>query len=147
MAIPSGGFQSRYVFNFRYEMCSFSETTVEKLSKNREEYMNMSIFCRNQIARMYPSWKRFDSSNYHPLMPWAFGMQMVALNFQTPDLAMQLNNGMFSRYFQLSHMFLKALPIAINILFKLNSFIAGILIHLSYSNHRRQLAKLLNINW
>ena len=78
-------------------MCSFTELTVDKYSKNRVDYMNLSGFCQTQLARMYPSWKRYDSSNYNPLMPWAYGMNMVALNFQTADLPMQLNHGMFTR--------------------------------------------------
>lgn len=36
-----------------------------------------------------------DSSNYMPQIFWNAGCQMVALNFQTPDLAMQLNQGKF----------------------------------------------------
>ena len=78
-------------------MCSFTELTIDKFAKNRVDYMNLSRFCDQQLGRMYPSWKRMDSSNYSPMLPWAYGMQLVALNFQTPDLAMQLNHGMFTR--------------------------------------------------
>jgi len=78
-------------------MCSFTELTIDKFAKNRVDYMNLGRFCDQQLGRMYPSWKRMDSSNYNPLLPWAYGMQLVALNFQTPDLPMQLNHGMFTR--------------------------------------------------
>ena len=39
-----------------------------------------------------------DSLNFNPVMPWSFGIQMVALNFQMCDQPMQLNHGMFTRY-------------------------------------------------
>lgn len=38
---------------------------------------------------------RFDSSNFMPQVFWNAGCQLVALNFQTLDLAMQLNLGIF----------------------------------------------------
>jgi hypothetical protein len=36
-----------------------------------------------------------DSSNYDPAPAWSSGSQMVALNYQTNDVAMQVNRGMF----------------------------------------------------
>ena len=36
--------------------------------------------------RTYPKGTRFDSSNYDPTLLWGCGVQMVALNFQTPGL-------------------------------------------------------------
>lgn len=47
------------------------------------------------MSRIYPRGGRVDSSNYMPQIFWNAGCQMVALNFQTPDLAMQLNQGKF----------------------------------------------------
>ncbi|CAD5118884.1 DgyrCDS7560 [Dimorphilus gyrociliatus] len=47
------------------------------------------------MSRIYPKGGRVDSSNYMPQIFWNAGCQMVALNFQTPDLAMQLNQGKF----------------------------------------------------
>jgi hypothetical protein len=38
---------------------------------------------------------RTNSSNYDPLLAWNYGIQLVALNYQTPDKAMQLNWGKF----------------------------------------------------
>lgn len=38
---------------------------------------------------------RYDSSNYNPVPYWTVGCQMVALNYQTPGLPMQLNLGKF----------------------------------------------------
>ena len=39
--------------------------------------------------------KRIKSNNYIPQLFWNVGCQMVALNFQTNDLPMQLNNAKF----------------------------------------------------
>jgi len=36
-----------------------------------------------------------DSSNYNPLPAWTAGCQVVALNYQTPSIEMQLNRGLF----------------------------------------------------
>ena len=46
-----------------------------------------------QLVRTYPKGSRFDSSNYDPVMMWNCGIQLVALNFQKPDLCMHLNQG------------------------------------------------------
>ena len=37
-----------------------------------------------QLVRTYPKGVRFDSSNYDPVRMWNCGIQLVALNFQTP---------------------------------------------------------------
>lgn len=36
-----------------------------------------------------------DSSNYDPSVMWPTGAQLVALNYQTPDLPMRINRGKF----------------------------------------------------
>ena len=48
-----------------------------------------------QLSRVYPKGSRVDSSNYDPQPMWNAGSQMVALNFQTADKALQLNEGKF----------------------------------------------------
>lgn len=40
---------------------------------------------------------RIDSSNFNPVIFWAFGIQMVALNYQTDDSASHLNAAMFEQ--------------------------------------------------
>ncbi|MGH0150774.1 UNVERIFIED_CONTAM: hypothetical protein FKN15_018439 [Acipenser sinensis] len=50
---------------------------------------------KRQMSRIYPKGGRVDSSNYMPQIFWNAGCQMVSLNYQTPDLAMQLNQGKF----------------------------------------------------
>ena len=48
------------------------------------------------LMRVYPNQTRFSSSNPDPLLFWRRGVQMVALNWQTYDLPMQLNEAMFA---------------------------------------------------
>jgi hypothetical protein len=49
----------------------------------------------HHMTRTYPAGARVDSSNYHPVLAWAMGCQMVALNFQTSDTPLLLNDGRF----------------------------------------------------
>ena len=46
-----------------------------------------------QLVRTYPKGTRFESSNYDPIQMWNCGVQLVALNFQKPDIHMHLNQG------------------------------------------------------
>ncbi|KAL8730946.1 MAG: hypothetical protein Q9166_003736 [cf. Caloplaca sp. 2 TL-2023] len=48
------------------------------------------------LMRVYPNQTRFSSSNPDPLLFWRRGVQMVALNWQTYGLPMQLNQAMFA---------------------------------------------------
>ncbi|KAL7991292.1 hypothetical protein Chor_015548 [Crotalus horridus] len=76
--------------NKSFEMSSFVETkALEQLTKSPVEYNKM------QLSRIYPKGTRVDSSNYMPQLFWNAGCQMVALNFQTVDLSMQINMGMY----------------------------------------------------
>ena len=36
--------------------------------------------------RVYPAGMRIDSSNFNPVVFWMFGIQMVALNYQTEGI-------------------------------------------------------------
>lgn len=47
--------------------------------------------------RTYPAGMRIDSSNFNPVIFWAFGIQMVALNYQTEDAALHINAAMFEQ--------------------------------------------------
>ncbi|XP_043931726.1 1-phosphatidylinositol 4,5-bisphosphate phosphodiesterase beta-3 isoform X2 [Protopterus annectens] len=79
--------------NKYYEMSSFVETKgLEQLTKCPIEFVEYN---KKQLSRIYPKGTRVDSSNYYPQLFWNTGCQMVALNFQTLDLPMQLNMGVF----------------------------------------------------
>ncbi|TLD14543.1 hypothetical protein PspLS_11156 [Pyricularia sp. CBS 133598] len=51
---------------------------------------------RNYLMRLYPHGMRFDSSNFDPVLFWRAGAQVVALNWQSWDSGMMLNEGMFA---------------------------------------------------
>ncbi|XP_074604667.1 small wing phospholipase C gamma 1 isoform X2 [Brevipalpus obovatus] len=76
------------------EMSSFPESKIEKWM-SPQNYKFFLKYHRNQLSRVYPGIRRLDSSNFDPIRMWAAGIQMVALNYQTPDRAMQLNQGKF----------------------------------------------------
>ncbi len=78
------------------QMCSFSEVRTWKMfARGDSGVQQLSEFCRDFIARIYPRGTRFDSSNFDPVLPWLTGCQMVALNFQTPGPAMWMNRAKF----------------------------------------------------
>ncbi|XP_062371755.1 1-phosphatidylinositol 4,5-bisphosphate phosphodiesterase beta-3 [Sardina pilchardus] len=79
--------------NKYYEMSSFVETKgMDTLKSSPVEFVEYN---KKQLSRIYPKGTRVDSSNYMPHLFWNVGCQMVALNFQTLDLPMQLNMGVF----------------------------------------------------
>ncbi|XP_063173215.1 1-phosphatidylinositol 4,5-bisphosphate phosphodiesterase beta-3 isoform X2 [Candoia aspera] len=79
--------------NKSYEMSSFVETKgLEQLTNSPMEFVEYN---KKQLSRIYPKGTRVDSSNYMPQLFWNAGCQMVALNFQSLDLPMQLNLGIF----------------------------------------------------
>ena len=47
------------------------------------------------MTRTFPGGSRVDSSNYNPILAWSRGCQLVALNFQTQDAFLRLNDGRF----------------------------------------------------
>ncbi|KAL8594295.1 hypothetical protein ACOMHN_000997 [Nucella lapillus] len=81
-----------------YEMSSFPETKAEKyVNKNKTKVLldSFGTYHHNQLSRVYPKGQRVDSSNYNPVPIWNCGSQLLALNYQTPDRPMQLNQGRF----------------------------------------------------
>ncbi|KAM9302230.1 1-phosphatidylinositol 4,5-bisphosphate phosphodiesterase gamma-2 [Gastrophryne carolinensis] len=76
------------------EVRSFVEHKAENLT--RQKPTEVLLYNRKALTRVYPKGPRVDSSNYDPLRLWLCGVQMVALNYQTPDRYMQLNQAMFS---------------------------------------------------
>nr|XP_027200058.1 1-phosphatidylinositol 4,5-bisphosphate phosphodiesterase gamma-2-like [Dermatophagoides pteronyssinus] len=76
------------------EMSSLSETKIEKwLTPNMCK--TLLAYNKNQFTRVYPKGSRIDSSNYDPIKLWNCSIQLAALNYQTPDRSMQLNQAKF----------------------------------------------------
>lgn len=89
------GFEHTLNSSKPYDMSSFSESKVRKYSK--ESGPDFVLHNTRQLSRIYPSGIRTDSSNYCPQDMWNIGCQIVALNFQTAGLEMDLNDGLFSQ--------------------------------------------------
>ncbi|XP_041651243.1 1-phosphatidylinositol 4,5-bisphosphate phosphodiesterase zeta-1-like [Cheilinus undulatus] len=76
-----------------YENTSMGEKKARKLAK----VSGPDFVLHNQkfLSRIYPAGSRTSSSNYNPQEFWNVGSQLVALNFQSLGLAMDLNDGRF----------------------------------------------------
>lgn len=57
---------------------------------------NISKHNSKHLMRVYPKGTRISSQNLHPVPFWGVGAQICALNWQTFDVAMQLNEAMFA---------------------------------------------------
>lgn len=75
---------------------SFMESTFDKKTSTVEEKRTIMRHNMRYMMRVYPDGWRVGSSNFDPLKYWRRGVQMVALNWQTYDLAMQMNDAMFA---------------------------------------------------
>ncbi|KAI9649173.1 hypothetical protein NHQ30_001740 [Ciborinia camelliae] len=73
---------------------SVGEKVILELHESKREQMFRHN--RNYFMRAFPAGSRFDSSNLDPSVCWRKGIQMVALNWQTLDEGMMLNEGMFA---------------------------------------------------
>jgi phosphatidylinositol phospholipase C, delta len=82
------------VMNPTHYMHSFSENKLRTLAR-RTNRRKWAIYNQSHMSRSYPAGSRVDSSNYLPILPWSVGTQMVALNIQTADAALLLNDGRF----------------------------------------------------
>ena len=82
------------VMNPTHYIHSFSESKLRSLSRktNRRKW---AVYNHSHMSRVYPAGSRVDSSNYLPILPWSVGTQLVALNFQTVDANLLLNDGRF----------------------------------------------------
>ncbi|GAX20251.1 phosphatidylinositol phospholipase C, delta [Fistulifera solaris] len=79
-------------------MHSISEPKIHKIvhkhASNSPQWREYNV---SHMTRTYPAGARVDSSNYNPVLAWALGCQLVALNFQTADTALVLNDGLFAQ--------------------------------------------------
>lgn len=78
-----------------YQVSSINENTAKKLC--RKSPLAVIAHTESQIMRTYPAGMRIDSSNFNPVIFWAFGIQSVALNYQTVDTALHINSAMFEQ--------------------------------------------------
>lgn len=76
---------------------SLAERTFESQCRYQEgKHHQIEQHNMRYLMRVYPSGYRLRSTNPDPLGFWRRGVQMVALNWQTYDLGMQMNEAMFA---------------------------------------------------
>lgn len=75
---------------------SLDENKLGNVHAHPEQGPDMFSHNRNYLVRVYPSGIRVNSSNIDPAFSWRQGAQMVALNWQSLDEGMMLNEGMFA---------------------------------------------------
>ena len=75
---------------------SLAENNFNKICDNVDLKEQLEQHNMRYLMRVYPAAYRLTSSNPDPLKFWRRGVQMVALNWQTYDLAMQMNDAMFA---------------------------------------------------
>uniref|UniRef100_H3DNJ9 Phosphoinositide phospholipase C n=1 Tax=Tetraodon nigroviridis TaxID=99883 RepID=H3DNJ9_TETNG len=76
-----------------YHISSVNENAAKRLCRRYSQKLIQHTAC--QLLRTYPAATRIDSTNPNPLLFWLHGIQLVALNYQTDDLPMQLNTSLF----------------------------------------------------
>uniref|UniRef100_A0A8C7HPK2 Phosphoinositide phospholipase C n=1 Tax=Oncorhynchus kisutch TaxID=8019 RepID=A0A8C7HPK2_ONCKI len=76
-----------------YHVSSVNENAAKRLCRRYAQKLIQHT--SSQLLRTYPAATRIDSTNPSPLLFWLHGIQLVALNYQTDDLPLQLNAAMF----------------------------------------------------
>ncbi|XP_046885850.1 1-phosphatidylinositol 4,5-bisphosphate phosphodiesterase epsilon-1-like isoform X2 [Hypomesus transpacificus] len=76
-----------------YHVSSVNENAAKRLCRLSSHKLIQHT--SRQLLRTYPAATRIDSTNPNPLLFWLHGVQMVALNYQTDDMALQLSAAMF----------------------------------------------------
>lgn len=78
----------------------FSLTESKAHDMHPDPINGPAMFHHNKkyLTRIYPKGTRIRSSNYDPTFHWRNGAQIVALNWQSLDKGMMLNEGMFAGY-------------------------------------------------
>ncbi|KAK3940722.1 hypothetical protein QBC46DRAFT_363871 [Diplogelasinospora grovesii] len=94
VGIHFDGFNTPEAKKFNH-IFSFKERTFAE--KNQPGEAKRALYRHNMqyLMRVYPNGGRISSTNFDPLIYWKRGVQMAALNWQTFDLGMQLNQAMF----------------------------------------------------
>ncbi|KAM7223464.1 putative 1-phosphatidylinositol-4,5-bisphosphate phosphodiesterase 1 [Rhypophila decipiens] len=74
---------------------SFKEKSFDEKNQPAAAKLALRLHNMKYLMRVYPNASRISSNNFDPLLYWKRGVQMAALNWQTFDLGMQMNNAMF----------------------------------------------------
>ncbi|XP_030643378.1 1-phosphatidylinositol 4,5-bisphosphate phosphodiesterase epsilon-1-like [Chanos chanos] len=79
-----------------YHVSSVNENAAKRLCRRYSHKLIQHTTA--QLLRTYPAATRIDSTNPNPLLFWQHGIQLVALNYQTDDLPLQLNAALFESW-------------------------------------------------
>lgn len=83
-------------FQLYNHIFSLNENRAIELCHSGEDKVLFEDHNLNYMCRVYPKNLRVQSSNFDPNTFWRRGVQMVALNWQTYDAHMQMNQAMFA---------------------------------------------------
>ncbi|OHF02794.1 phosphatidylinositol-specific phospholipase C [Colletotrichum orchidophilum] len=92
--VKFGGFDATEAKAYNH-IFSFMESSFMRNSKSTEEKRAIELHNMRYLMRVYPDRTRITSNNFTPIAYWRKGVQMAALNWQTFDLGMQLNQAMY----------------------------------------------------
>ncbi|EGG00001.1 uncharacterized protein MELLADRAFT_112249 [Melampsora larici-populina 98AG31] len=93
IGVKARGFNK--ITKYELEDCvSLSERAVNKFLKSGST--DLIGHTRSHLTRAYPAPTRVFSGNFLPHRFWGLGIQLVAFNWQTFDLGMELNQAMFN---------------------------------------------------
>lgn len=74
---------------------SLSERVANSMLRDHEKRPQFEKHNKRFLMRIYPSGYRVTSKNFDPIQYWKNGVQMVALNWQTNDIGLQINDALF----------------------------------------------------
>ncbi|CAD8157603.1 unnamed protein product [Paramecium pentaurelia] len=92
-------FNSPFEFNKKrtiWNISSLSEDKVDQIFKGGK-VKEIQNHLNNSLVRIYPSGLRMNSSNFDPMPSFILGAQIIALNFQTKDEPMLINQARFQQ--------------------------------------------------
>ncbi|XP_018672435.2 inactive phospholipase C-like protein 2 isoform X1 [Ciona intestinalis] len=93
-SVRFNGFATHERIHKCHATSSIHEQEAAKLVENEAgDFVN---FTKKFLTRVYPSGVRMDSSNFNPQDFWNCGVQIASLNYQTPGLMMDINDGRFA---------------------------------------------------
>merc|ERR1712232_611984 len=95
--LPGKKFKEEYVMGaLSRTPCDVSSLVDHRMAEMIQRFgPDIRLYHRDNLSRVYPAGSHVDSSNYRPLVHWFYGVQMVALNFQTHDEGDLLNEALF----------------------------------------------------
>jgi hypothetical protein len=96
----AGGITQMSIRNKKMNYQRMSSTTDNKVLKEFEKFENkyeLIEYHQNILSRIYPKLSNLQSANFNPIPYWNVGVQIAALNIQTPGRNLRINDAMFQQ--------------------------------------------------